>query len=281
MRTIPSDAAIEAGIPPSGAGAPFVLLASPLATESTEAFRRAHELARSLAGELAFLRVSSRSFNASTKVCVTPGRSVLNRSGDFLSVVADTAKVLQPSLVAIPELCGQTGRFVHDLAIECDVPILVARRATESKLILVATDLANPTFPVLHAGALLSASLRVRLVFLHNLAPTFSYGDRTNARLRGCPPSVLDRLEALTFAAHAFNVESDNVVTIAPDVDEALMSVIQRERPDIVIVGARDRRHLNSNRASLAQTIYDESAPSVVIVPLCPSRAPLSGYGTS
>ncbi|HEX4337265.1 MAG TPA: universal stress protein [Polyangiaceae bacterium] len=212
------------------------------------------------------------------------GRPVLNRSGDFLSVVAETAKVLKPAVIAIPELSGHTGRSVRGFALECGVPVLVAREELESKVILAASDLAHPSFPVLRAAALLSASHRVRVVFLHNLCPTPSDGARTSASLERCLPSVLDRLEDLTLAANAFNIESDNVVTTGPDVDESLMSVIQRERPDIVIIGARDRRQPHSTKAPLAQTVYDETAPSVVVVPLDhlrASHAPLPDHGSS
>jgi hypothetical protein len=264
----------EARVRPREPRSPLVLLATPLSSQSTYTFTKAHELARSLSADVVVLRVSTPSFTG----CARPAAagfesSVLDRNGDFLSVVIETARALQPAIIAIPELRGQTGRSVHDLALECGIPILVARDGVESGVILAASDLSNPCFPVLRTGALLSACLGARVVFLHNLAPTFSYGARTSAAPKGCPPSIVDRMEDLRLAAHALNVESQNVVTVRPKVGEALMSVIRRECPDIVIVGARAHHAANSATESLAQTMFDEIAPSIVVVPIERSRA--------
>lgn len=264
---------------------PAVLIAAPMTSESTEALRRAAAVSQALTGELVSLRVSAppagptderfddigedahrRAFDQR----LSPhrrGRNVLTRRGDFLSVVAETARALRPAVVVIPDVCGLTGRCVHDLAVECGAPILLAREAISSRVIIAASNLRNPDFPVLRAGALISESLDARVVFLHNFTPGALFASGATETWRGWPPSVLDRLDDLEFAAHLLQVESRNVVTIRPSVAEALLSVVQSERPDLVIVGTRGRSPSSAVDSPLAAKMMDELPHSVLVVP--------------
>jgi hypothetical protein len=167
----------------------------------------------------------------------------------------------------IPDVCGLTGRCVHDLAVECEAPILLAREATSSGVIVAASDLRNPDFPVLRAGALLSGFLHVRVVFLHNFTPGKAFASQATPTRIGWEPSILDRLDDLEFASHVLQVESENVVTTRPTAAEALLSVVQSERPDIVIIGAREQSRSSMGDSPLAAKMMDEVPHSVLVVP--------------
>lgn len=260
---------------------PLVLVAVPLTSEPAEALKRAGIVSSALAGALVCLRVSSQSLHSAERLLdefadpacrrsdapSSPrfGGNVLMRRGDFLSIVAETARTLKPALVVIPDIRGLTGRCVHDLTVECEAPILLAREASNSGVIVAASDLKNPRFPVLRAGAVLSGFLHARIVFLHNFTPERSHTGQTAPY--EWQPSILDRLDDLDFAAQLLQVQSDNVVTIRPTTAEALLSLVQSERPDILIVGARQRLPGSWDDSPLAAKMMDEVPNSVLVVP--------------
>src|SRR5689334_21319816 len=86
----------------------FVLLATPLTNASAEATRRAEMISRGLGAELVSLRVLSASSHAHLRSAIgslpspeshdyslsaaSKGRWLLTRQGDFLAVVAETAR---------------------------------------------------------------------------------------------------------------------------------------------------------------------------------------------
>jgi nucleotide-binding universal stress UspA family protein len=263
----------------------FVLLATPLTNASAEATRRAEAISRGLGAELVSLRVLSASSHAHLRSAIgkpsspespadyslsaaSKGQWLLTRQGDFLAVVAETARALTPVFVLFPDVCGLEASSVCDLVVECRAPVLLAREASVSSAVVAATDLEKPTFPVLRAGALLSSSLGARTVFLHNLAPD-SPARRSEPLAPKKPrPSVGSRLDDLSAIASSLRVESENIVTTQASPAEALLSFVHRERPDVVIVGAREheRRYLGS--APVAEALIEAFSGNVLLVPV-------------
>ena len=263
-----------------------VLLATPLTNASEAAARKADAISAATDADLVLLRISSPESSHPLdlvaddgpplrRFALNPGTSErrrgrrhMTRRGDFLSVVAETARSLSPALVIIPEICGQTAPNVYDLVLECRAPVLLAREGGGADSIVAATNLEVPTFPVLRAGALLSWSLGARVVFVHNLTLDTSLQPRTPAMLKQPLASILDRLDDLSFIASSLRVDSDNIVTIRPSSSEALLSVVDRERADVVVVGARRRTMSPLHRVPLAEEVIDAVSTSVLVVPL-------------
>ncbi len=263
----------------------FVLLATPLMNASAEAARRAEMISRGLGAELVSLRVSSASSHAQLRPTVgsrassdshddcalspgAKGQWLLTRQGDFLAVVAETARALVPIFVLIPDVCGLNAPSVCQLVFECRAPVLLAREGRESNAVVAATDLEKPTFPVLRAGALLSSSLGARPVFLHNLAPSSPARRSEPFTSKKPPPSVGSRLEDLSAIASSLRIESENVVTTQASPAEALLAFIHRERPDVVIVGVREHEARYFGSAPLAEALIDAFTGNVLLVPL-------------
>jgi nucleotide-binding universal stress UspA family protein len=267
----------------------FVLFASPATSESTEALRAAEALAQAFTAELVVLRVTASTRGA-------PWRSIMSystvakrtrkwcedvlarrlrrdqvrtRAGDFLSIVAEAARQAGTELVVIPNVSGQTAGCVHDLAVEIGAPVLLFREVRGSDAVVVATDLITPGYPVLRTGALLSSSLRKRVVFVHNLRLTLaspSYWSVEMERMRS--ECTVRRVEQLFAVGRSFDIESTNVVTARATPAEAVLSVAERERADIIVVGARGRSRSAGGHAPAAQEIIERNPRSVLIVPL-------------
>ena len=263
----------------------LVLLATPLMNASAEAARRAEMISRGLGAELVSLRVSSASSHAQHRPTVgscassdslgdyslspgSKGHWLLTRQGDFLAVVAETARALVPIFVLIPDICGLNAASVCQLVFECRAPVLLAREARESNAVVAATDLEKPTFPVLRAGALLSSSLGARPVFLHNLAPDSPVRRSERFTSKKPPPSVGSRLDDLSAIASSLRVESENIVTTHASPAEALLAFVRRDRPDVVIVGAREHETRYLGSAPLAEALIEAFTGNVLLVPL-------------
>ncbi|HVW27365.1 MAG TPA: universal stress protein [Polyangiaceae bacterium] len=273
----------------------FVLLAAPLTTASNDATDKAEKISRGMSAELVTLRVSgpttyvrplstidgrpSRRFGPECSLSqVTRGHWLLNRRGDFLSVVAETSLALSPAFVLIPGIHGLNAADVRELAFECRAPVLLVREARTSDAIVATTNLELPTFPVLRAGAVLASSLGGRAVFHHNLTPEVSGQPPT----KGPHRSVLRRLEDLAEIAATLGVECENVVTVRRSPSDALLSVVDRERPDVIVVGTRNRKTSHPPRASFAEGVLDAVSTSVLVVPVSANDAETAmPYGIS
>lgn len=192
------------------------------------------------------------------------GQWLVTRQGDFLAVVAETARALVPIFVLIPDVCGLNAASVCQLVFECRAPVLLAREARESNAVVAAPDLEKPTFPVLRAGALLSSSLGARPVFLHNLAPHSPVPRSERFTSEKPQPSVGSRLDDLSAIASSLRVESENIVTTQASPAEALLAFIHRGRPDVVIVGAREHETRYFGSAPLAESSIEARDTSVL-----------------
>jgi nucleotide-binding universal stress UspA family protein len=273
----------RSGITERRTDAAFVLCAAPLLSQAMDAMKQAEAVARAVTGELLCLRVPSlrpregfhgdpsREQSASRAPRVSaarPGESrVLVRRGDFFSVVMETARALRPAMVVIPEMSGQTGRHVRELALGANAPVLLVRNALRTGTVIAASDLADGEFPVLRAAGMLSSSLRARAVFVHNLTPEGSGIAYFHTPRRRCRPVMLDRLKELRLAAESLEVPSESVVTIRGTVEEALSGIARRERADVLVVGTRIEAGGRSSGAALAERLVDESSLSVMVVP--------------
>jgi nucleotide-binding universal stress UspA family protein len=186
----------------------------------------------------------------------------LTKAGEFQSVVAETTRSLRPILAVVPELFTPAASWLRDLALECETPILLAREIHASGSILAATNLEHPTFPVLRAGAFLSASFGAPAVFVHNFDTA---QPNELATRRADAASIVGRLDALVRAAESLGVESQNVVTLRSTADEGVLSLLRTAHADVVVLGARKRV---ARGVPGVERIIDEITSSVLLVPV-------------
>lgn len=266
-----------------GSALRFVLYAAPLASAPVGSKKMATVISGALGARLVLLRVCATQFAPRVNDPVrrpinghrrfdfvlserSMGQLILTRAGDFWTVVSETVRTFHPAFIVIPDLSAGAAASLHQLAVEWRTPVLLAREFCASGVILAATSLEQTHLPVLRTAAFLSSSLEAPAVFLHNLVLVPPREHESAAKDRG---AVIGRLDALANAAASLGIESQNVVTLRPTNDEAVLSTVHRERPDVVVIGVRRSPNSGALEAPpLASRIIDEIAASVLLVPL-------------
>ena len=93
------------------------------------------------------------------------------RHGELGRAVAASVDELAAELVVMPARDGRDGALVTRIAAAAQVPELVARRAAAGEGVVVATDLSDPAFPLMHRGVELAQRLGAPVTFVHNVPP--------------------------------------------------------------------------------------------------------------
>jgi hypothetical protein len=96
---------------------------------------------------------------------------VCTRSGDFIRHVAARAREVDAALIVVPPGERHAGELAATLACEVQLPVFVARDGTFRQGIMAATDLRDPTYPVLRMAESLRLQLGAPVIALHNLSP--------------------------------------------------------------------------------------------------------------
>lgn len=192
-----------------------------------------------------------------------------SRAVDLSAAVADAVRRRRPEIVVVPDLSGQSGRWVPDLALRVATPVLLVRHEFCSDSIVVASDLTSRGYPVLRMGAGLSRLLHKRVLFVHNLRLTLTVSSQSDPMCaRFSTVTAGGKLNELAAVAQSLGVESENVVMAAATPAEAVIRVAERELADITVVGARSTSREGAGHVPFAQQIIDRSSRSVLVVPL-------------
>jgi nucleotide-binding universal stress UspA family protein len=184
--------------------------------------------------------------------------------GDFVLVVERAAKRLGAALVVVPVQYGGLGRRVTRLARAIQVPVLVAGAATIRGPVVAATDVSDPTYPVLTHACTLAERLGNEVVMVHNLDGPCAHSwmphdvaaaDRNRAALRA-------------FCRHASPGATTLVFEITSTAD-AVLQVARQRNADLIVVGTTARPWLRDllSRGTATQ-IIDRADGSVLVVPV-------------
>jgi len=196
---------------------------------------------------------------------------VCTRSGDFVRHVAAHAREIDASLIMVSPGESRAGQASAKLACAAQLPVLVARQATFQESIVAATDLREPTYPVLRTAAALSRRLDAPVIALHNMSPV-----ALSAPEQIACPATLDTLQSrdrarehLEHALSRLSEQSTAVVADEVDLVAAILREAQARNVGLITVGTRPRswfeRLLSS---SVAARVIDGTERSVLVVPI-------------
>lgn len=190
--------------------------------------------------------------------------------GDLETLVVERARALAAELVVLPDLGASVGHLATRLARAVQRPVLVARPAQATDVIVAASDLRDPDYPVVRAASALARRLEAEVVALHNVPP---------APIATTPalPVVLERtaslasqrraeLEALT---RSLPVPAEACVSRQVFDDAAIVREALARRADLVVVGLRPRTFWQRLFGrSVAAQVVERAAPSVLVLPI-------------
>ncbi|MEO8182339.1 MAG: universal stress protein [Deltaproteobacteria bacterium] len=196
---------------------------------------------------------------------------VCTRSGDFVSHAAARAVEIDASLIVVPPGGRHAGEVAVKLACAAQLPVLVARDATFEESIVAATDLKDPTYPVLRTAASLSRRLDAPVIALHNLSPMVLIASRG----LGCavaPDAGRSHARAREHLERAVRrLSSQTTIVVAEEVDpaDAILHEAQARNADLITVGTRRRSWLERLLvSSLAARVVNGTERSVLVVPI-------------
>lgn len=201
---------------------------------------------------------------------------VCTRSGDFVGHVATRASEIDASLIVMPPIGRRCGEVAVKLACVARLPVLVAREAACEQGIVVATDLEDPTYPVLRAAMSLGQRLELPLVAIHNVSPL--------TPLIGTEPASValpdmarspagERRERLDHALSLFGGQTTVVMADEVDPVHAILREVQARNAALVTVGTRRRSWLERLLfSSVAARVINGTERSVLVVPIARER---------
>lgn len=202
---------------------------------------------------------------------------VCTRSGDFVRHVAARAREIDASLIVVPPGERRAGEVAGKLACAAQLPVLVARDATFEEGIVAATDLRDPTYPVLRTAASLSRRLDVPLIALHNLSPVVLSGPKELACL-AVPAAARSSARAQEHLERVLSrLSSQTTAVVADEVDpvDAILHEAQVRNVDLITVGRRPRSWLERLLvSSVAARVVNGTERSVLVVPIDAGRRP-------
>jgi nucleotide-binding universal stress UspA family protein len=184
--------------------------------------------------------------------------------GGYVQLACRRARELNASVIVVAPGAGPIDSAIESIAISTGISVLVGRWSEQhDSIVVAATDLEDPRFPVLRAAAELSRALGASLVPVHNISPL-------SARLRGS----VSRPEAFARAAAELHLGQAGVVSEDSDAARAILREARAREADLVIVGLRPRSWLQGlRRPSVASCVLRDARRSVLLTPLPRERA--------
>lgn len=185
--------------------------------------------------------------------------SALVEAGDPASCLLAAAQRRQSDLVVIGRCgaeagCGVMSRLVQSLSHR----LLIAASARDRSELIAATDMLDPSFPIVHSAALLADRLSARVTVVHNV--------EQEGRVASMPPTVLrDRLDELERLARALDTVQGAQVGVTPTTIEAIAALAAARDADLVIVGVR-----SGGGSTFERLVSHVPGRSVLAVPLAP-----------
>jgi nucleotide-binding universal stress UspA family protein len=210
---------------------------------------------------------------------------VCTQSGDFVSHVAARAAEIDASLIVVPPGERRAGEVAVKLACAAQLPVLVARDAAFEDGIVAATDLKDPTYPVLRAAASLGRRLDAPVIALHNLSPLVPITSRGLGSAVS-PVTSRSHVQAREHLERTLRrLSSQTTVVVADEVDpvDAILHEAQVRNADLITVGTRPHSWFERLlMSSLAARVVNGTERSVLVVPIDTwGRSPATLLATS
>jgi nucleotide-binding universal stress UspA family protein len=191
------------------------------------------------------------------------------RSGDFVAHAATRAAEINASLIVVPPAEPREGQVAARLACAAHVPVLVARDATFDDSIVAATDLMDPTYPVLRTAVSLGRRLDAAVIGLHNLRPLVLLTASEFAYLAPIDNRGSYARARLEHELRRLGSRSTAVIAGEADAADAILQAAQARNVDLIAVGTRPRSWLERLlRSSVAARVVNGSNRSVLVVPI-------------
>jgi nucleotide-binding universal stress UspA family protein len=160
-----------------------------------------------------------------------PGPQLSARLGSFIEQVALRAAELRADLVAVSPNRKDLVATVHRLARATNRAILVPRKRGSFVRLLAATDLEEPSTPLLRRAAQLGRHLDATVVALHGVPD----GSREGA------PLLEQRLLALEQATRRLGGQFESIVLRTGDAAREILQQALHCNADVILVGTRFR----------------------------------------
>ncbi len=265
---------------------PRILVAADAEEPPREVLELARELAVLFGGELHLLRVNASDGTVSRSeparapsqpsvisVVERHGHSIARADGEFVATVAAYALELNATLVIVPGYLHR-GRRVLKLVRSSGCAVLVARRNLMRGMVLAATDLGDPRFPVIRQAGALGALAQTAVVAVHNVPPARValdvQGERL-ARIESDTRVTSRQLQTLVEATSTFKIQTA-VLTCLLDPVAAILREARDRDASLVVVGT----HLDgraAKRSSVSVDVVNLAATSVLVVPVSKAEA--------
>jgi nucleotide-binding universal stress UspA family protein len=181
-----------------------------------------------------------------------PGPQVSALLGTFVEQVVLRAAEIQADLIAISPNRKQLVATVQCLARATNCAVLVPRRAGSFMRVLAATDLEEPSTPLLRRAAQLGRRLDASVVALHAV-PADGSADA---------PSLVERLLMLEHATRRLGGRFESVVLRTGDPARDILEQSCHCNADIILVGTR--RHAPGTAARVVRS----AQRTVMVAPL-------------
>lgn len=193
-----------------------------------------------------------------------------------------------PSVDALVELCGQPGVVLvvlpasfawfasrlTGLAARAGVPVLVARAPEGEERLVVATNLEDPTRPVIHQALALSARLEVPLTIVHNapalgaLLAAAGMGGAMPMLPRDDGAVVAERERMLRQEFGGLSRPAEVTVTQRLDAATGILEASIHAHADLIVLGVRARTGPGMFAEHVAERVCGAAARSVLLVPV-------------
>ncbi|MDP2275409.1 MAG: universal stress protein [Archangium sp.] len=192
-----------------------------------------------------------------------------------------------PSVDALVEVCRQPGvalvvipasfawfaSRLTGLAARAGVPVLLARPPDGDERLVVATNLEDPTRPVIHQALALSARLELPLTIVHN-APGFG-AQLAAAGMAAMPMVAPDDGEVVAETERLLRQEFAGLsrppeVTVTRRLDSAtgILEASIQAHADLIVLGVRTHSQPGMFVEHVAERVCRAAARSVLLVPV-------------
>ena len=198
--------------------------------------------------------------------------------GEFVESVTVYAREVDAGLILVCPEGEHAGRLVTRLAATTRTPVLAARAPARNQTIVAATDLRDPTYPVLQLAAALGQQLETSVIVVHNvrLGATPNEATAASAGETRVDAAQAERLARLRQASGLLPMASRTAVRHEDDPVDAILLAAREEEADLVVVGTRAPAWFErGGGADVAARIVDRARRSVLVTPVNVSATPL------
>lgn len=196
--------------------------------------------------------------------------------GDFLERAASCTRHARAGLLIVSPNLPDAGGAATALAHRSGAHVLIARDGSRPAPILAATDLQDPTFPVLSSAAAVARLLERPLVAFHNVDPLSLMSGQaavsTGVMLDGA--SAATRRESLVSVSRALDVDPRPVLRKELDPVHAILDEAEACDASLIVVGSHHApwwsRWMND---SVSARVAGQADRAVLVAPIRRRRA--------